>query len=89
MTEISKVSSRYQITIPKRIRKDLQIRGGDRVLFIPTAEGRYFVEVVKVPDDPLSEFEGTLSDLDLDVLEARVLGRTGHIQRRLKRMGVD
>ncbi len=89
MTEISKVSSRYQITIPRRIRKDLKIRGGDRVLFIPTAEGRYFVEAVKVPDDPLSEFEGTLSDLDLDVMEARVLGHTGHIQRRLKRMGVD
>jgi len=49
MIETTKLSSKYQITIPKRIRKDLKAEVGDRIIFVKIGEKW---TVTKVPRDP-------------------------------------
>lgn len=44
--QTSILSSKNQITVPSRVRRQLQLASGDRVRFAPTEDGRYVVEAV-------------------------------------------
>ncbi|NOZ59428.1 MAG: AbrB/MazE/SpoVT family DNA-binding domain-containing protein [Euryarchaeota archaeon] len=48
--EVTKLSSKFQITLPKRVREDLNAKAGDRIIFIK--EGERWV-LMKLPADPV------------------------------------
>lgn len=41
--ETAKLSSKSQITIPRRVREQLRVGRGDRIGFEPTGDGRFIV----------------------------------------------
>jgi AbrB family looped-hinge helix DNA binding protein len=51
------VTSKGQITIPLKVRKDMGLKPGSRVLFHPQKDGYRIVEEV----DPLDSLKGSLS----------------------------
>lgn len=48
--ESSKLSSKYQLTLPKPVREDLGVEEGDRILFERDEMGRW--TILRVPNDP-------------------------------------
>lgn len=46
--EITKLSSKFQITLPKRVREDLEAREGDRIVFVKDKDKW---ALVKLPSD--------------------------------------
>jgi AbrB family looped-hinge helix DNA binding protein len=55
-----KVSSKYQIVIPREVRERLGIRKGQRVSVVPVGG---VIEVV--PEEPLAALEGALPQVSL------------------------
>ncbi|KXA94727.1 hypothetical protein AKJ65_03590 [candidate division MSBL1 archaeon SCGC-AAA259E19] len=47
----SKLSSKFQLTLPKRVREDLEVEEGDRILFVKGEGGQW--TILRVPSDPL------------------------------------
>jgi AbrB family looped-hinge helix DNA binding protein len=56
-----KVSSKYQIVIPREVREALRIRKGQMVSVVPIGN---VIEIV--PDRDISEMEGIFPSLSLD-----------------------
>ena len=54
----SSVTSKGQVTIPVKVRKDLGIEAGSLVAFSPGEEGAYIIRPIK--QDPLDELKGFL-----------------------------
>ncbi len=48
--ETTKLSSKFQITLPKKVREDLEVTEGDRILFIKKGESWV---VLRLPGDPV------------------------------------
>ncbi|MHA1362867.1 MAG: AbrB/MazE/SpoVT family DNA-binding domain-containing protein [Candidatus Freyarchaeota archaeon] len=48
--EIAKLSSKFQVTLPKKVREDLKAKKGDRILFVKRGESW---EVFRLPSDPV------------------------------------
>jgi AbrB family looped-hinge helix DNA binding protein len=65
-----KVSSKYQIVIPREVRKALDIRKGQTVSVIPMGN---VIEIV--PDRDISEMQGIFPDLTLDGIRDESDGR--------------
>lgn len=68
MSEIVTVTAKNQITIPKGLREELGVKPGDRLVFLRTSEGKFLVDVVKIPSEPAKALEGTLEDLEMDAV---------------------
>lgn len=71
-----KVTSKGQITLPKKVREDLGVRPGDRVEF-EKRQGE-FVLRKKVDRSPFDRYEGFLKNLkgkDVDELIEEMRGR--------------
>lgn len=63
MTEIAKISSKGQVTIPAEIRRALQVRAGDSLAWEIEPDGRVVVRrVAPVDIDYLGAISGTLSE---------------------------
>jgi AbrB family looped-hinge helix DNA binding protein len=41
------VTSKYQVTIPKNVREDLDIHSGDKVVFVKNNNGKWILMTVK------------------------------------------
>jgi AbrB family looped-hinge helix DNA binding protein len=41
------VSSKYQVTIPKNVREDMDIHSGDKVVFVKNNKGKWILMIVK------------------------------------------
>lgn len=41
MSASAKITSKGQITLPARLRKELGLKSGDRIDFVPNSKGRY------------------------------------------------
>ena len=67
-----KVSSKYQIVIPREVRDALDIRKGQTVSVIPVGN---VIEVV--PDRDISEMEGMFPDLTMDSIRDESDGQAG------------
>ena len=52
MSETVTVTAKNQITIPKGLREKLGVKPGDRLIFLRTPEGKFLVDVVKIPSEP-------------------------------------
>lgn len=64
--EFSKLTDRYQTTVPSGVRKQLKLGKGDRIRYCTGSDGRVYIEPVRASDDDpaLGAF--------LDLLEADV-----------------
>jgi len=51
MAETARVTSKFQITIPKKVRQDARIQVGDFLIFVRTEDGW---KIQKVPDDTVA-----------------------------------
>jgi AbrB family looped-hinge helix DNA binding protein len=67
------VTRKYQITIPKKVRKELNIKAGDEVIFIRTEEG---YKIVK-SDDIIEEGVEIFADIEETIEEVRAGLREG------------
>jgi AbrB family looped-hinge helix DNA binding protein len=41
------VTSKYQVTIPKNVREDMDIHSGDKVVFVKNNKGKWILMIVK------------------------------------------
>ena len=61
------VTRKYQVTIPKEVRKGLGIKAGDEIVFVKTKEGY----VIKRLEDFVREMADFAKDIDETVDEMR------------------
>jgi len=87
MSETVTVTAKNQITIPKGLREKLGVKPGDRLIFLRTPEGKFLVDVVKIPSEPAKALEGALEDLEVDAVTLKhsihqvIAKRTGEKMR--------
>ncbi|PSQ56695.1 AbrB family transcriptional regulator [Halobacteriales archaeon SW_8_68_21] len=65
------VTSKGQVTIPKRIRDELDIDAGTEVEFVLEADGTISVRPKRPPMDRLREIKEQLAERDVDVEQMR------------------
>ena len=72
--EFSKLTDRFQTTVPSGVRKQLKLGKGDRIRYCTEATGRIYIEPIRVrEDDPaLIPF--------LDFIEADIKARPERLQ---------
>ncbi|VAW70396.1 hypothetical protein MNBD_GAMMA10-3132 [hydrothermal vent metagenome] len=73
------ITSKSQITIPAQVRNDLNIRPGDKIEFIKTANGHY--EVVAVIQD-VSQIKGMIKTdkiVSLEEMDKAIRSRASEI----------
>ena len=75
----SKVTSKYQITLPKNIRKKLGIERGDAIIFEGKGD-KVFVKAEK-RFDPVEAIEGLLEGEDIEKLKAEAVAKM--LQKKL------
>lgn len=46
MSSVTKIASRYQVTLPREVRKELHARVGDYLVFVRQPDGSYLVQIV-------------------------------------------
>lgn len=75
LTEDARITSKGQVTIPKRIRDRLGLEAGEDVEFVLTDDGELTVRPKRPPMDRLRDVKTTIAehydDLDIDVLRRR------------------
>jgi len=64
---MSKVTKKYQVTIPKRVREDLGIETGEKLAFVKTGEE---YKIIKL-DELIEENVKILEDIEETVKEMR------------------
>lgn len=71
ITEAATVTSKGQVTIPKRVREQLQIEAGDRLEFVVTDDGELAVRQQRDALERLSDVRESLAPLEVDVDDLR------------------
>lgn len=68
MIEVSKVSSKGQITIPLEVRKALKVKDGTKICFITDEHGRFYIVNASsiAIKDIQDAFEGVADELGID-----------------------
>jgi AbrB family looped-hinge helix DNA binding protein len=61
--EATKISTKYQVVIPRKIREQFKLKPGQKVVFIPF---EHTLQLVVVP--PIEEAQGLLKGIDTTVL---------------------
>ena len=65
--KVSKITSKYQATIPKEIRNKLQIKAGDAVLFEILTDGTVVLKKAKPLDrEYLKSLQNTLNEWEFE-----------------------
>jgi len=72
--ESVKLSSKYQITLPRKVREDIRARKGDRIIFVKD-RGQWVI--MKVPDSPVEA-------LKYLGRKARLGGTAGEVHREME-----
>lgn len=68
--ETSRLTSRAQTVIPKKIRERLDLRPGDRVRYRISPEGVILEKALDAEDDPFASFKEWSSDADSKAYDA-------------------
>lgn len=69
---MTKVTKKYQVTIPKRVREELGIEAGDRITFVKTGGGYRLIKL----DELIEENAKILEDIEETVKEMKeAIGR--------------
>lgn len=88
--ETSKLTDRYQTTVPRGVRKQLQLSKGDQLRYCTGPDGRVYIEPVRSVDgDPaLTAFLGFIED-DIIANPHRLSAFDGALHDRLKALVAD
>lgn len=62
------VTKKYQVTIPKEVREDLNIHQGDKVVFVKNREGNWVIMTVEELRDRMMEAS---KDIEETIKESR------------------
>lgn len=62
------VTSKYQVTIPKNVREDLDIQSGDKVVFVKDDTGKWILMTVK---ELTSKMLAASEDIEVTITESR------------------
>lgn len=68
MIEVTKMSSKGQVTIPVELRKALNLKEGSKIGFITDEQGRFYIvnaSLLAIKDVQIA-FEGAVSELGLE-----------------------
>lgn len=76
ITEAATVTSKGQVTIPKRIRERLQIEAGDQLEFVVTDDEELTVRRHRDAIERLGDVRETLAPLEVDVDDLRRRAKT-------------
>ena len=88
--ELSKLTDRYQTTVPSGVRKQLKLGKGDQIRYCTEPSGRIYIEPVRnTEDDPgLSAFLDFI-DADIKAHPERIQAFNGGFYDRLKALVGD
>lgn len=88
--ETSKLTDRYQTTIPSGVRKRLRLRKGDRIRYCTEQDGRVYVEPVRDEDaDPALGAFLDLLEADIRTHPERLSAFDGALHDRLEALVGD
>lgn len=76
ITEAATVTSKGQVTIPKRVRELLQIETGDQLEFVVTDDGELTVRRQRDAMERLGDVREMLAPLEVDVDDLRRRAKT-------------
>lgn len=79
------VTTKYQVTIPKEVREDLNIHQGDQVVFVKEKEGKW---VLMTLDELTDRMVGTSKDIEETITESREGFKMG-VKTSLESLGKD
>lgn len=71
LTADATITSKGQVTIPKRIREQLDLSAGDQVEFVVSDVGELTVRRKRDPMDRLRDVRDTLETIEVDVADLR------------------
>lgn len=86
--ETSKLTDRYQTTVPAGVRKQLFLRKGDKLRYQIDASGRVYIEPVREADPALGEFLSFLA-ADITANPAQLKAFDGGLRDRLQALVGD
>ncbi|MCK5933392.1 MAG: type II toxin-antitoxin system PrlF family antitoxin [Fulvimarina manganoxydans] len=88
--DVSKLTDRYQTTVPNGVRKQLNLGKGDRIRYCTDANGRVYIEPARAEeDDPaLGSFLAFL-EADIKARPERLQAFDGALYTRLKSLVAD
>lgn len=87
--EVSKLTDRYQTTVPSGVRKHLQLGKGDQIRYRTEPNGRVYIEAVHSDADPALGAFLDLLQADLKAHPERLEAFDGALHDRLKALVGD
>jgi antitoxin PrlF len=88
--ETSKLTERYQTTLPSSVRKQLKLGKGDRIRYCMDASGRVYIEAVKTDEaDPALGAFLDFVEADIKAHPERLRAFDGDLHDRLKALVGD
>jgi len=82
---MASVTKKYQVTIPKEVREDLNIHQGDKVVFVKDKEGKWVLMTVEELRDRMVEAS---KDIEETIIESREGFKRG-VKKSLESLGKD
>lgn len=83
--EVSKLTDRYQTTIPSGVRKQLRLRKGDQIRYRTGPDGRVYIEPLRAAEgDPALGAFLDLIEADVRARPERLNAFGGGLQARMK-----
>ncbi|MEH6726855.1 MAG: type II toxin-antitoxin system PrlF family antitoxin [Hyphomicrobiales bacterium] len=83
--EVSKLTDRYQTTVPSGVRKLLKLRKGDQLCYRLDADGRIYLEAAdRLDDDPALGAFLNLLETDIAAHPERLTAFDGGLRERMQ-----
>ena len=88
--DVSKLTDRYQTTVPSGVRKQFKLGKGDQIRYCTEASGRVYIESVRAGDaDPALGAFLDFIEADVTVRPDRLQTFDGHLRDRLPVLVAD
>ncbi len=88
--ELSKLTDRYQTTVPSGVRKQLVLNKGDQIRYCTEANGRVYIEPVRATEsDPALGAFLDLIEADIQNHPSRLQAFDGELKGRLEKLVGD
>lgn len=87
--DVSKLTDRYQTTVPSSVRRHLRLGKGDRIRYRTDPSGRVYIEAVRDDGDPALGAFLDLLEADVRARPERLRAFDGALRERLKALVGD